>query len=305
MAIPPPSLRLDFLELHRLGVGGWQPVAAGILRLVVYFYGGMYLLTYAIAVLTVLIAPQLQGTVSHRDALVGLGWLGKPAYLLSLSLLGALAVWHTLHYSDRRPFLSVIAPDLRFDWRRMARGCGLYMLSLLAFVVVLLPFDDALPIFTPSWRFLIFLPVALVLVPLQSAAEEIVFRGYLAQVFRKLTPNPLIVSMFVAILFAALHGSIAGPLSFPFYVVMSLVFSYVTLRDQRLELAMGAHTGNNLVHLLLFQRADSPVSTPALFLCEGGDLGLTEILAMAGIGALFAYLALGPRRTAAAASARL
>lgn len=299
----PDGRRLEFLELWRLGAGGWRSVAAGFFRLVVYFYGGMHLLMYAVAYTTIWIAPQLRHTVMYRDAYAGLGWLGKPIYLLSLSLLGALAVWHTLRYSEHRPFLSVVSPDLTFDWRRAVRGCLAWMAACLAVTVLTLPFDDGWPTVTLRVEFLLFLPFALVVIPLQSAAEEVVFRGWIAQVFGRVTSSPLIGSMFVAILFAAVHGSVFGPLSFLAYITMSLALSFVTVRDQRLELAIGAHTGNNLVYFLVMQRANAPVPTPTLLTCPAGEVDLVEIAQLVVAAGVFAYLALRPRRESGAAPA--
>jgi membrane protease YdiL (CAAX protease family) len=295
--VPDPHRRSggrDFLELGRLGVGGWKPVVDGVVRLLVYVYGGSILIAIALRLLVVVTAPSLKAVLGH-DLFTVLGSVGWLAYVLGMPLLGGLAVRHTLRYAERRPFLSVIAPDQRFDWRRAVRGCLAWCLASAVVTVAMAAAVGTWPKPTANAALLLYLPVILVLVPLQSAAEEIVFRGWFAQLFRKLTADRVIVSMFVAILFSAAHGSVYGPMSFPYYVVVSLIFSFVVLRDQRLELAIGAHAGNNLFCLLVVQRSDSPIHTPALFTAATEGFSAQDFGELILGGMLFALLVFWPR----------
>jgi membrane protease YdiL (CAAX protease family) len=46
-------------------------------------------------------------------------------------------------------------------------------------------------------------------------------------------------------IFAVLHLNAYGPLTIPYIFALSLIFSLATLRDDRIELAVGAHTAQN------------------------------------------------------------
>ena len=120
------------------------------------------------------------------------------------------------------------------------------MILTLAFMF-LLPFITGQP-----WRVArapsVTLPVltlAFLLTPLQAASEEILFRGYLTQALGRIFRSRYKIVVAVGVIFAVLHFNAYGPLTMPYMFVVSLIFSLTTLRDDRIELAIGAHTAQN------------------------------------------------------------
>jgi membrane protease YdiL (CAAX protease family) len=88
--------------------------------------------------------------------------------------------------------------------------------------------------------------LALVLIPLQAASEELLFRGYLTQTLGRILRSRLAIVLTVGAAFGLLHLNAYGPLTVPYFLVLSLIFSLVSLRDDRLELVIGGHAAMNL-----------------------------------------------------------
>ena len=101
-------------------------------------------------------------------------------------------------------------------------------------------------------------------------------RGYLLQSLGLKLRNRLLLSAISGVLFALPH--FANPevsvnfwLLMCFYAAIGAFFAWVTLRDQRLELALGAHAANNLFSALFTSYPNSALTTPAIFLVNTLD----------------------------------
>jgi len=155
---------------------------------------------------------------------------------------GATVAWRTAR-SHRRPWLSLVTPTLRLDWRRLAIGAGVQ--AVLAGSLLLIEHFAT----GESWQMpataIPVIAVALVLTPLQAASEELLFRGYMTQALGRLLKSRIAIMAIVSVTFAALHCNAYGPLTMPYMIIVSLIFSLVSLRDGRLELVIGAHTAEN------------------------------------------------------------
>ncbi|MDP3715838.1 MAG: CPBP family intramembrane metalloprotease, partial [Burkholderiales bacterium] len=134
----------------------------------------------------------------------------------------------------------------------------------------------------------------LLLTPLQCAAEELVFRGYLMQAAGRLCRHPVVPALFSSAVFTLPHlynpevaayglGIMAAN-----YFAMGLLLAVVTLRDGRLELAIGAHAGNNLLLVLFVHYEDSVFETPSVF--TAGALDPVYSLVTLLLGAILFYV---------------
>jgi membrane protease YdiL (CAAX protease family) len=133
---------------------------------------------------------------------------------LNLSLAGLIPVtWVLVRYLHglRPRWLSSIRPRLR--WTYLLACFGISFVALIATILVsaLLPSAGAgaemageLNEFTPEIRD--FLLVVLLLTPLQAAAEEYAFRGYLLQAFGGFVRHPAFAVGLSSLLFALAHG---------------------------------------------------------------------------------------------------
>jgi membrane protease YdiL (CAAX protease family) len=155
--------------------------------------------------------------------------------------------------------------------------------------------------------FLLMLPLVLLLVPLQAATEELFFRGWLMQGLgrggRWAWPAVVINSG----IFALVHlggGFIEGGLGaldlFYFFGIGALA-SWVTLRDGRLERAIGLHVGLNLFGFTVVGNESPMVELPTIITDK---LVTNDPINMAGLVAVAATIWLTDRWARRETSAR-
>jgi uncharacterized protein len=201
-----------------------------------------------------------------------------PHFVGSLILLVVVALLH-----QRSP-LSLISPERKISWPRIAWGAGVWLVLLLALDGVSIAMDPASyqqafqKINWSAW--LGFLPFALLTIPVQTSAEELFFRGYLVQGLGLLTRNSLVLYIVGGLFFAAPHfanpemarGGAQGLVWMALtYFLMGVFGVLITLRDNRLELALGQHAANNLYIVLISNSEDSVLKTPALVVSPPPD----------------------------------
>src|SRR4051794_23456210 len=241
VAVVPAAAADRFVDLARLGrTDAWSGV-----RGAASFVG--WSLLAAVAYYTV-------GRAVHLP-------LGGPVAdvveLLAVAAGFGLGVRSAVTFCQGRPFGSLFGPDLRLRPGRVAAGAGLWLAGLAAGIAVAAAIDalsggpaapgPAVATGAPPWgQSALLLAAGAVAFPLQSGAEELVFRGWLTQTLGQLVRPRLQLAALVGILFTAAHVPHGGP-AFLALVVTSVGFSLLSLYDGRLELAIGAHAAHNLV----------------------------------------------------------
>lgn len=181
------------------------------------------------------------------------------------ALLGGVALLH------RRSPRTLVTPGRPIAWGRVAQGAGVWVALVVGMSVVEALLFPGRYAFTPNLgQLLPFAVVALLLLPLQTSAEELFFRSYLLQGAGRLTRNPVALSALSGLAFALPHA--ANPevaVSFwpvmGFYFLLGAVLAALTLRTESAELALGVHAGNNLFTALFANFEGSALPTPALF----------------------------------------
>ncbi len=222
---------------------------------------------------------------------------------LSFGLL-ILGVFVTVRFVHGRPFRSIITPAKQLNWRRIGQGFGVWLLlvTLASAVEYLLTPDIYTFVFNPG-RFFIFALAVLLLTPMQTTAEELLFRGYLLQASGHLSRNFWVLALVNGILFMIPHlgnpelaaSAILLPL---FYLSIGAFFAFITLRDNSAELAIGAHAANNLYSALFANYVNSALQTESIFLVT--ELNAVYALVSFWVMAIIFYFILLRRRTSPA-----
>jgi len=224
----------------------WRPVL-GFLVIVVG-WGAAALLIFT----AVWIAAVVAGRPENADGLASFGAHADLAvtFLVVAALLPVtlLATW----WLQRRPVgsLSSVLGRLRWSWLLWC------LLPAAAALTLTLAGGNALAVATGldpgpdgSWAgwapFLLSLGLLLLVVPVQAAAEEYAFRGFLLQAVGALMRRPWIPILVQAVLFAAIHGW-GTPWGFADLVVFGVLTGYLTVRTGGLEAAIALHVVNNL-----------------------------------------------------------
>jgi membrane protease YdiL (CAAX protease family) len=252
-----------YLALADQGKNAWWRYAVGIvLTLVIWMVGTAFL------------------TVPFLNAPDSVA-----AFSVSLLTFGLLIVgaWLATAWLHRRSFGSLIGPSGRLNGRRLLLGAGIWAgllilvtLANVIFMGVRYTFNAN---FLQGWPYLL---AALVLIPLQTSAEEFFFRGYLLQASGRLTKNWLVLSLLNGVLFTLPH--LANPeveqndflIAFLNWFLVGAGWTLITLRSGSLDYALGIHAINNLLLTVLFGYTGGGLPPIALFVNEGAQITMYD-----------------------------
>ncbi|WP_243789845.1 CPBP family intramembrane glutamic endopeptidase [Saccharopolyspora gloriosae] len=131
--------------------------------------------------------------------------------------------------------------------------------------------------------------LAVLVVPFQSAAEEIAFRGFLLQTLTAWFRTPWVAIAITSVLFLLGHGY-TDPMVWVELLVMAVVMCWLTLRTGGLEAAIALHVANNSLSVLVSGLSGVPGIEQA------GDFALGDVLPF--IAAVLGYAWWVDRRAA-------
>ncbi|MEC3846854.1 MULTISPECIES: CPBP family intramembrane glutamic endopeptidase [Bacillus] len=208
-------------------------------------------------------------------------------------------IWIAVRFIMKRRFLSIITPNQSLNWKRIFFGFGTYV--VLMFVAGLIDFLIHPDRFTlqefHASRFLLLLAAAVLLVPIQTSAEEFLFRGFLLQFAGKLTANAVVLTIIIGGLFGALHfgnpemenGALWAGIG---YVTIGMIWTFITVKTGSLEMSLGGHAANNMF-LFIFLTEDHSVygGIPSVFTTAAGGYEIYDCISTLVINIIFAWLA--------------
>jgi uncharacterized protein len=280
----------NFLNLARQGKNQWWRYLIGILAILICWLviGGLISIIVAFIAWmreTGMSPVQIQADPDkfQRDMQAWLETPGIPAYVsLNLQFIFFLAgTFMVVKWLHQRPVGSLISG------RRSQ--ISLYLLDPATFKFT---FDAA--------HWLPLLPIALILTPLQTSAEEFFFRSYLLQGLGLLLRNRVVLTLLNSIIFAVPHffnpemARNPGLMALN-YLTMGILLAYITLRDQSLDLALGVHAANNLFGALVVNTEDSVLPTRALITVMKPEHPAISLLVLLLMTAAFCYWFFGRR----------
>ena len=212
------------------------------------------------------------------DGLLGADSFNTPAGLtVGLSMISLLlpAGLLAVRLVGRRDVGTLLSVTGRLRWRLLTRAAAITGVVLGVFTGVMLlvePPTGTVPGATGSsggpGRLALMLVIVLLFVPWQAAAEEVVFRGLLAQTVGSWLRHPAWAILLPLPLFVLGHDyDLAGMLD---VAVFAAVAGYLTWRTGGLEAAIGMHVVNN-------------VGAFILALLTGADLDATEVAPLAAL----------------------
>jgi uncharacterized protein len=210
-----------------------------------------------------------------------------------------VGIFLAVRFIHRRPFRTLITPDGHISWGRFLQGFAVwFVLSGLMSLVESLLYPGRYVWTLDLTHFVPFFFLALILVPLQTSAEELFFRAYILQGVGLRLRNIWALSFISGFLFMAPH--LLNPEARENYVLMGFfyffigaVMAYVSLRDGRLELALGLHAANNMFSALLANYTVSVMPTPSLFTVTTLDPVYSVSSAVIGL-VIFVLIFIGP-----------
>ncbi|MGM7699660.1 lysostaphin resistance A-like protein [Microbacterium sp. A84] len=246
-------------EYHRLArirprYRWWRVLLTGL------FGAAMYLtLMFAILIPAGIVAAENPGFGSAFDA-----WLNSPesfdlnqpwlfvALMVPLILmLPALFLASRIVEGRGAGLLSSVAGRIRWGWlaRTLLLALAVYAVYFAVLFALAALSGESIVIDASHPGIALMLVLVLLLVPLQAAAEEYVFRGYLMQLIGGWLRHPAFAILLPAPLFVIGHGyDLWGGLSVG---VFAIVAAWLSWRTGGLEAAISMHIVNNVLIFVL------------------------------------------------------
>lgn len=260
----PSSKFMSYVDMARTGRQGNLRLLFGtvatIAAYVIFTFAVFFLINFVISFLEAFSggSKALEGNNSEDAFNAFLQTpLGALTMIASLSGLG-MGVALSLRFIHKRNFKSVLGSQGKIDWSDFRKAflafVGVYVVSVLA----LAPFDSGFRLTEASLLVWVGYAIpAIGLIFLQTASEELFFRGYLVQGLAAKFANPAVWVLLPTLLFAAGHYGLEVGISVTIaylltIALMGLSFTWLLIRTGNLGASIGAHFGNNIVALLLF-----------------------------------------------------
>lgn len=184
------------------------------------------------------------------------------------AFIGLYFVVEKLHLQK---FISIITSRERLDWSRIFVSFGLWLIiSVILFFASYFYDSSEIVLQFNLIPFAILCVITLILMPIQTTAEELLFRGYLMQGFYNLSLNKWFPLLMTSLIFGTMHimnpeVEKIGYLILVYYIGTGLFLGIITLMDEGTELALGFHAANNIIASLLITTDYTVFQTHSIF----------------------------------------
>jgi membrane protease YdiL (CAAX protease family) len=204
--------------------------------------------------------------------------------LLLLVLVGisygiySLLFYLCIKFIHKKTFISLINSGNNIKWIRIAKGALLWLGIMTIFTILPMFFQESSFSFNFNpGPFIVLLVLSVLIFPIQASFEEIFFRGYLMQAFGLFSKKPIVPLMITSIIFAVVHFLNGSTLIISLSIVISalilgLMLGIITLGENGLETAIGAHIANNIYVAVFLNSSDSGLGgLPSLITTQSTD----------------------------------
>ncbi|MGX2958375.1 CPBP family intramembrane glutamic endopeptidase [Peribacillus sp. JNUCC 23] len=195
-------------------------------------------------------------------------------------------IWLSIRIVHKRKLKTLITANDRINWKQIFGSFALYfgLMVLLELVYFLISPEHFVWNEFDLEKFLFLFFVVLVLTPIQTTVEELIFRGFLLQWIGKVINNPIVLAIIMALIFGSLHffnpemerSAIWVGLD---YVFVGFMLTFLAVKMGSSELSIGAHAANNM---FLFWFIGDPQSVggsvPALITVVNNDPAISLVL---------------------------
>ncbi len=177
-----------------------------------------------------------------------------------------------IKYGHNRPLLSVINPKLKIDWSKIIWAFLLWVflgLILEGFNYFMSP--DSYSFQFEAGSFVVLFLLAILVLPIQTTAEEILFRGYLMHAVGTFAQYKWIPLVLTSLAFGAIHmfnpeiAKYGMGVMQAYYISAGIILGVMTIMDDSLELAIGVHAATNFFAAVILSYEGSAIQTDALF----------------------------------------
>jgi len=194
------------------------------------------------------------------------------ALMMGMFVFTLLFLWLALKFIQKKSLTSIITGYENIRWKRYFFSFGIWgILIIILTIVSYLISPQDIEVRFSAGPFFILLIVSVLFIPIQTATEELIFRGYLMQGFGLAFKNGIAPLIITSVLFGLMHAQNPEAqahgllIMMPYYIFFGAFLGILTLLDEGSELAMGIHCANNLFSSLLVCSKNSVLQTDAIF----------------------------------------
>ncbi len=202
------------------------------------------------------------------------------ALMMGMFVFTLLFLWLALKFVQKKPLSSIATGFEKIRWNRYFFSFGIWAVLILVLTLVsYLTSPEEIELRFDAGNFAILLVMAIIFIPIQTATEELIFRGYLMQGFGLAFKNGIMPLIITSVLFGLMHASNPEAkahgllIMMPYYIFFGAFLGVLTLLDEGTELAMGIHCANNLMSSLLVCSKNSVLQTDAIFYTSSENPG--------------------------------
>lgn len=199
-------------------------------------------------------------------------------FMFGMFVFALLFLFFVLKYLHKKTLTSVITAYQKIRFGRYFFGMAVWggLVLLFIFASYLMSPGEFILQFNPA-RFSVLFLISIIFIPIQTATEEIIFRGYLVQGLSLAFKNGIVPVIITSLLFGLIHmqnpeaDAYGWGVMLPYYSLFGLFLGLITLLDEGLELAMGIHCANNLFSGLMITSPNGVLKTDAVFAVKSDD----------------------------------
>ncbi|MDV6168544.1 CPBP family intramembrane glutamic endopeptidase [Flavobacterium sp. DG1-102-2] len=193
-----------------------------------------------------------------QEGMLGYLELNLTLFLILFSFVIALiAIYIVVRNIHKQQFKDIVTSRPKLDKSRIFFSFSLwFVLSVITMLVDYFLDPESYVFQFNVVKFVPLFIIAMLMVPIQTSVEELVFRGYLMQGFGNLAKNKWFPLVMTSVIFGGMHFANPevtrmGYLIMVYYIGTGFFLGILTLMDEGMELSLGFHAANNLVGVLL------------------------------------------------------
>ena len=199
-----------------------------------------------------------KGIPENQDDMMKVFDLNSTLFLILISFVFAIiGVFAVNKYLHQQSLLTIVSSRKKIDWNRILFSFLIWTtITIISTLTMYFVSPQNFVIQFQPIPFLILVLIAVLMIPIQTTCEELVFRGYLMQGFANLSMNKWFPLLMTSLIFGTMHifnpeVSKIGYVILVYYIGTGLFLGIITLMDEGMELAIGFHAANNLIGALL------------------------------------------------------
>ncbi len=239
---------------------------------------GTYLLTITIVLLGLIVGQVIAELFATKFFGFSLMYIPKNVSrnvilsLLMVPFISALAaLLFSLRTFHKRRLITVFTSRDRFDWGRFALSASIWLAIMVILLAVSIGTGSAIELNLDWSRFIPLILISFFILPFQTAAEDLFYRGFLFQGLGRIGLNPLLAVLLVGLLFGMSHAGnpevdVLGNGVLVYYIMTGVFLGLLTHYDDGMELGMGYHFANNLFGVLILTNDWQALQTDALMI---------------------------------------